>query len=196
MTTSGRARKPPGRGPAEADTTPSTVQSPDTAAADDTPEKGPLAGGLSAAPDDQQQLEQEIERAREQLGETVEQLAAKADVKGRAQAKAAEVSGRVKATAGQAQQEAAARAGRIRSQFADTTAAARQKAVSAGGAGKDQLQSQIAAVTRPMWDATPEPLRRSVARGARTARQHRMPLAVAAGVVIAGCLAIRWWRKR
>jgi len=199
MTTSGRAKKPPGQRAAEADTAPSTVQPPDTAAPDVTPGKGPLAGGLPAAPDDAQQLEREIERTREQLGETVEQLAAKADLKGRAQAKAAEVSGRVKATAGQAQQDAAARAGRVRSQlsqFADTTAAARQKAVSAGRAGQDELQSQVAAVGRPVWEATPEPLRRAVARGASAARQHRVPLAVTAGVVIAGYLAIRWWRRR
>jgi hypothetical protein len=75
-------------------------------------------------------------------------------------------------------------------------AAARHKAASASGAGKDQLQSRAAAVSTPVWGAAPEPLRRSVARGASAARQHRGLLAVAAGVVIAGYLAIRWWGKR
>lgn len=178
MTTSGRARKPAGRQPAEADTTQGAAQPPDTAAADDPGGTGPLSGGLSAAPDDVQQLEQEIERTREQLGETVEQLAAKADVKGRARAKAAEVSESV------------------RSQLAAKTAGARQKAMSAGGAGKDQLRGRTAAVVTPVWEAAPEPVQRSVARGASAARQHRVPLAVAAGVVIAGYLAIRWWGKR
>lgn len=196
MTTSGRARKPAVRRAAEADTTRGAVQSPDTAAADCAPEKGPLAGALSAAPDDPQQLEQEIELTREQLGETVEQLAAKADVKGRVRAKAAEVSDRVKSTTSQAQNEAAARAESARSQLAAKTAAARQKAMSAGGAGKDQLQGRTAAVVTPVWEAAPEPVRRSVARGASAARQHRVPLAVAAGVVLAGYLAIRWWGKR
>jgi ABC-type transporter Mla subunit MlaD len=162
----------------------------------DTQGRGPLGGGLPAAPDDVQQLEQEIERTREQLGETVEQLAAKADVKSRARAKAAEVSERVKSKTSQAQNEAAAGAESVRSQFAAKTAAARQKAMSAGGAGKDQLQGRTAAVVTPVWEAAPEPLRRSVARGASTARQHRVPLAVAAGVVIAGYLAIRWWARR
>jgi len=128
-----------------------------------------------------QQLEQEIERTREQLGETVEQLAARADVKSRVQAKAAEVSGRVKATAGQAQQEAAARAGRVRSQLADKTAAARQKAVSAGGAGKGQLQSRLAAVGTPVWEATPEPLRRAAAKGASAVHGFHASPAAAAG---------------
>lgn len=196
MTTSGRAKEPPGRRPAEAGTTRGAVQPPDTAAADDTRGKGPLGGGLPAAPDDVQQLEQEIERTREQLGETVEQLAAKADVKSRARAKAAEVSERVKSKTSQAQNEVAAGAESVRSQLAAKTAAARQKAISAGGAGKDQLQGRTAAVVMPVWEAAPEPLRRSVARGASTARQHRVPLAVAAGVVIAGYLAIRWWGQR
>ncbi|HEX9065409.1 MAG TPA: DUF3618 domain-containing protein [Streptosporangiaceae bacterium] len=42
----------------------------------------------AAAPDDEDALRQEIERTREQLGETVGQLAAKADVKARTQARA------------------------------------------------------------------------------------------------------------
>jgi ABC-type transporter Mla subunit MlaD len=196
MTTSGRAGTPPGRRPAEANTTPDAVQPPDTATADDTQRKGPLGGGLPTAPDDVQQLEQEIERTREQLGETVEQLAAKADVKGRTRAKAAEVSERVKSKAGQAHNEVAAGAESVRGQLAAKTAAARQKAVSAGGAGKDKLQSRAAAVGTPVWEATPEPLRRAAAKGASGARQHRVPLAVAAGVLIGGCLLIKWWRRR
>ena len=135
MTTSGGASQPAGRRAAEADTAWDAVQSPDTAAADSAPGKGPLAGALPAAPDDVQQVEQEIERTREQLGETVEQLAAKADVKGRARAKAAEVSEGVKSKTSQAQNEVAAGAESVRSQLAAKTAAVRQKAISAGGAG-------------------------------------------------------------
>jgi len=52
--------------------------------------------------EDQAGLEQEIERTREQLGQTVEALAAKADVKAQARAKAAQVTGRLRRVAGQA----------------------------------------------------------------------------------------------
>ena len=45
-----------------------------------------------SAPD----IQREIEQTRERLGQTVEELAAKADVKGRAQAKAAEVTTRAR----------------------------------------------------------------------------------------------------
>jgi Protein of unknown function (DUF3618) len=49
----------------------------------------------SQQPGDAKQLREEIERTREHLGETVEQLAAKVDVKGRAQARAAALAGQV-----------------------------------------------------------------------------------------------------
>ena len=50
--------------------------------------------------------------AREELGETVEALAAKADVKARARDMAAGVTGRITGTAGQVKEQAAARARR------------------------------------------------------------------------------------
>jgi hypothetical protein len=51
---------------------------------------------MASAVPDEGQLKAEIEQTRERLGATVEQLAAKADVKSRARAKASEVAGRVK----------------------------------------------------------------------------------------------------
>jgi Protein of unknown function (DUF3618) len=42
-----------------------------------------------------QELEQEIERTREHLGETIDELAGQADLKARATARVADVSGRV-----------------------------------------------------------------------------------------------------
>src|SRR5271166_3628944 len=45
------------------------------------------------------EIQQEIERTRERLGETVEELAAKADVKARARDKAAETKARAQSTA-------------------------------------------------------------------------------------------------
>ena len=180
MTTSGRAGKPAEQYSAEADTSPSADLPPDAGTAARTPETATPADAGAAVPDDAQ-LQQEIERTREQLGETVEQLAAKADVKARARDKAAELSGRAKSKA---------------SQLAGKTGAARQKAISAGGAGKDQLQTRAAAVAMPVWEATPEHLRRAVAKGASTARQRRVPLAAAAAALILGYLAIRRWRRQ
>jgi Protein of unknown function (DUF3618) len=72
---------------------------------------------VSAPPDDPQELREEIERTREQLGETVQALAAKADVKARAQDKAAQVTVCMKTKAGQARRQAAAKVGQVQSQL-------------------------------------------------------------------------------
>jgi hypothetical protein len=84
------------------------------------------------------EIQQEIEQTRERLGATVDELAAKANVKSRARAKAAEVAAR-------AQGKAAEVSGRVRH---------------------------------------------------NPAVQRGWPLAVAAGALIAGAVAIWLWRKR
>lgn len=180
MTTSGSPRKPAPRHAAQADTS-NAQQPPGPTAADKKPETAPQPDAAPAAGEDAEQLRQDIERTREQLGETVEELAAKADVKSRAGAKAAKLSGRVKAKASQAQTKAATRAGDVRGQFAGKSAT---------------VQRWVAAVGAPVWEATPEPVRQAVTKGASTARQRRMPLAAAAALVIAGYLVIRRWRRR
>jgi Protein of unknown function (DUF3618) len=139
-------------------------------------------------PVDEHELRQEIEQTREQLGETVEQLAAKTDVKSQARAKVAGLAGRVKDSTAQMRAKAAERSAGMRGQAAGKTALARQKAA----AGRGRLQAQAAGA----WQAAPDGVRRAVARGARTARQRRVPLAVAAVALIAGYLVFRWWRKR
>jgi Protein of unknown function (DUF3618) len=90
-----------------------------------------------------QELEQEIERTREHLGETIDELAGRADVKARARARAAEMRAR-------AQDRAAEVSGRVR-----------------------QSQLMQAQVLRRRW-----------------------PVAVAAGVLIAGSVIIRRRRKQ
>jgi hypothetical protein len=85
-----------------------------------------------------QELEQEIERTREHLGETIDELAGKADVKARARARAAELKAR-------AQDRAVDVSGRVR-------------------------ESQVL--------------------------QRRWPVAVAAGILIAGTVIVRRRRKR
>ena len=59
---------------------------------------GPSAEGGpgGTVPENEQELRQEIEQTRERLGDTVELLVAKTDIKGRAQAKVAVLAGRVK----------------------------------------------------------------------------------------------------
>ena len=51
---------------------------------------------MTTTPDDQQELEKEIEQTREQLGQTVEALTAKVDVKARAQQELGQLTARLK----------------------------------------------------------------------------------------------------
>lgn len=155
--------RPPGTAPAQA--APATGMAQQAAAGTAAP----------APPDDPQELQQEINRTREQLGQTVEALAAKTDVKARAQDKAAQLTGRLKGQAAQARQQAAERAARMQRQLAGKTAIPRRQAAAAAG--------KISAVT-------PGPVRRAVTKAAAAARQHRVPLAAATGAALAVCLVI------
>jgi hypothetical protein len=194
MTTSQGAGTP-AKQPAGAAETSSTELPPQVTANAGAQETTPLTGRVTAPPDDLRQLETEIERTREQLGETIRELVARADVKSLARARAAALGGRVKDTTSQARKTATAGAVSVRSQVADKTAVARQKATTAGAARKDQLRNQAAAVSAPVWQATPEQVRRAVTNGASGAKERWMPLTLAAGVLIVGCLALRRWRR-
>jgi Protein of unknown function (DUF3618) len=184
----------PAKQPAGAAEASGSELSPQATANAGAQEAAPLTGRIAPA-DDLRQLEAEIERTRQRLGETVQELAARADVKSLARARAAELRERVKDTTSQARKAATASVMSVRSQVGDKTAAARQKAISAGAAGKDQLSNRAAAVSAPTWQATPEPVRRAVANGASGAKERWIPLTLAAGVLIAGCLALRQWRR-
>jgi hypothetical protein len=157
---------------------------------------GQDVSAAAAPPDDPQQLAEEIKRTREQLGETVEQLAAKADVKARAQDKASQLTGRLKDKAGQARQQAAATAGQVQRQLADKTTGPRQKVVSVSGPVQDQVRQQAATAAARISKVTPEPVRRATAKAAATARQRRATLAAAIGAGVLAWMVIARWRRR
>jgi len=73
---------------------------------------------------EEEAIAEEIEHTRKQLGDTVEALAAKADVKARAQHKAAEVTGKLSARARAARATVAGQAPRLRGETAASAAAA------------------------------------------------------------------------
>ena len=94
---------------------------------------------------DATQLREEIERTREHLGATVEQLAAKADVKGRAQARAAELAGQVTRQARSAMAQGREQAAQVGKQGAG---AARKHRVPLSAAAAGVL---LAAVAFVIW---------------------------------------------
>lgn len=190
MTTSGPAGKAAGQQAADPAMSPG-FGGPD-APDDGAPRTVPHADAAAGPPDDVQELRQEIEQTREELGETVEQLVAKADVKARARDKAAGFAGRVKGKTSQARTRAAARAGKVRVQLTGNTSDTGQGGTLLGAAASQKSSGRVAAAAGTVREATPEPVRQAVAKAASSARQRRLPLAAAAGVLIAGYLAIRW----
>ena len=86
------------------------------------------------------ELREDIERTREQLGETVEALAAKTDVKARARKKVSQAKEQATARAAAAQEQAAARIDLARVQVADKAATAKQKALSASRPTAEHVQ--------------------------------------------------------
>jgi hypothetical protein len=145
----------------------------------------PGADAGASSPDDAEELKAKIEQTREQLGRTAEQLAAKADVKARAQGKVTDLTQRAKDTTSQLRRQAAVRADSARSQLADKSASVRQSAASVGGVGRDRLPSQA-----------PASLQQAVTRGTAGARKHRTQLIIAAGVLVVGVIVVRSWTRR
>jgi hypothetical protein len=153
------------------------------------------SGAQTGPPDDVQELEQEIAQTRQQLGETVEQLIAKADVRARARTKAAELASRVKDKTSQAWAQAAAHAGKARDQLAGKSGGTGSGKTLLDVTVNEQPPGRIASAAATARKAAPEPVWQAVAKAAGIARQRRALVAVAAGVLTAGYVAIRWSRK-
>jgi hypothetical protein len=106
-------------------------------------------------PNEARALREEIEQTREHLGDTVEQLAAKADVKKQARAGAARLGERARVAVARAR-------------------------------GQAMLTAAKASKTAPGR------ARHALDKGARTAREHRGPLAAAVGALVAALIS---WKR-
>jgi hypothetical protein len=159
------------------------------------PREGSDGEARPAPPADPEQLRQDIERTREELGETVEALIAKADVKARARERVGEISERLRGATSQAREQATARVGQAKTQIAGRSADAKHAA--AGRAvPTDQLQARAAAVGRTVRDLTPGPVQKAAQRAVATASQRRMAVVAAAvGVAVVGFVLVRRWRR-
>ena len=146
--------------------------------------EGTVVGSAPGPADDPQELQEEIERTREHLGQTVEALMAKVDVKARAQDEASRLIGRLKARAVQARQQAVARTYQARHQVADKAAGPRE---------------QVAEAAAGISKVTPAPVKQAAGNAVATARQRRTPLLAAIGAVgagLVGWLLFQRWRRR
>ena len=133
------------------------------------------ASNAPSVPDDPEQLRQDIERTREQLGETVEALVAKTDVKAQAKEKASQLTDRLKGT----------------------TAQAKQSATANGASARDQLQARATVVGGKVRDVTPEPVQRAAKHAAARTSPRQAGIAAAAAVAaLVGFILLRRRRRQ
>ena len=151
----------------------------------------------SALPDNPDALVEEINRTREELGNTVEALAAKVNVKARAQQKATEVSGQLKSKVRDVTQGLSGKADQLKGEVTDRAAGARQAVAdnrkTVLGSGQPVTKTIAGRATQAgatAWTATPEPFQQRARRAAATVDQHRVPVAAA---VAAGALLLGGW---
>jgi len=172
------------------------------------------AGETASPPDNPEALVDEINRTREELGNTVEALAAKVDVRTRAQQRATEVSGQLKSKVRDVTQGLSGKADQLKDEVSGRTAGARQVVTENGktvlGAGEpvtkgiasraSQAGANVQAVATKAgataWAATPEPVQQRAKRAAATVNQHRVPFAAAAAaLLLTGWLVVRSRRR-
>ena len=172
--------------------------------------------GPSAPPDNPDALVEEITRTREELGNTVEALAAKVDVKARAQQKATEVSGQLKSRVRDVTQGLSGKAGQLKGEVSDRAVGGRQavagNSTTVLGAGQPvpktiagraaragaSAQSVATRAGATAWAATPEPVQQRARRAAATVDQHRVPFAAATAggaLLLAGWLVVQGCRR-
>ena len=137
---------------------------------------------------------EEIEQTRQQLGETVEALAAKADVKERAQHRAAEAKDNLRGKARAAMDKVTEQAGELRDEAAAKAAQARDAAQSASA----PMTGRAAEAGRAVRDIAPAPVQRSAGQAVAIVRGHRgkaAAAAAAAAALILAWLAVRGRRR-
>ncbi|NGO07419.1 DUF3618 domain-containing protein [Streptomyces sp. HC44] len=129
-----------------------------------------------------EELRQQIAETRGQLGDTVEELAAKADVRARARARRAELKGKA-SEAGHTVQGKAAQAGHVaQEKAAQVRHVAQEKAAHAGHA----VQGKATHAGHVVQENVPQPVRTAASTVIQAGLRHPRPVLIAgAGAVVA-----------
>jgi hypothetical protein len=139
------------------------------------------------------ELRQQIERTRSQLGDTVEQLAARADVKGRARARAADLRDKAGAMTVQLRSTAAQAGHRVQERASHAGHTVQEKATHAGHTVQERtsraghtVQDRAAHAGHAVEHAVPGPVSNAVGDAVQVCRRHPRSLMIAgaAGVVL------------
>ncbi|MFF1520206.1 DUF3618 domain-containing protein [Streptomyces sp. NPDC058305] len=130
------------------------------------------------------ELREQIEHTRHELGDTVQALADRTDVKARAQQKAGELKEQAVAKAGELKLQATKATSQVQDKLPDPV---KEKAARAAG----QARATAAEAGRVWEEKAPAPLRQKTAQTAQLAREHRTLLLVAAAGITVLWLARR-----
>lgn len=139
----------------------------------------PEGGGPDA--DSQAELRAQVEDTRERLGETIEALAGKADVKDQLKQRTAE-----------AREQARVKTAGAREQAKAKTADAREKA-SRGGA---QAKEKAGKAVHSLQEKTPEQVRGPALQAAEAGRRNPGPLLAAGAAVLVAVVLLRRCKGR
>ncbi|MCT9011657.1 DUF3618 domain-containing protein [Streptomyces rhizosphaerihabitans] len=124
------------------------------------------------------ELREQIEHTRHELGDTVQALADKTDVKARARQKAGQLKDDAVARAGELKVQATKATSRVQDKLPDSF---KQKAAQAAG----QARATATQAGRKWEEKAPAPLQQKTAQSAQLAREHRtLLLTVAAGIAV------------
>ena len=127
-------------------------------------------------------LREQVEQTRTQLGDTVQELTAKADVKAKVHEKAAHVTDQVQHKATEVRDQVQHKATEVRDQVQHTATEVR-----------DQVQHTASRAAHAVQERTPQPVRTAASHAAESSRSHPGPL-LAAGVTM--LLAVLVMRRR
>ncbi|WOT39988.1 DUF3618 domain-containing protein [Streptomyces coeruleorubidus] len=142
-----------------------------------------------------EQLQEQVERTRQELGETVEELAVKTDVKARTQEKATAVKKQVGVLTEQAGAKAAELTGQVKVKAAEATHLVQDKlpdpVKDKATAAAEQVKAKAGQAGQVWQDKAPEPVRAKAQQGARAARANRTVLIAVGSVAVAAWLLRR-----
>lgn len=145
------------------------------------------SGGKAPIPSQDAELREDIERTRQQLGETVEALAAKTDVTGRTRRKASLAKEQAAVRAGQVKEQATARMDQVRGQVAEKAVRTKQNVLAASRPAREQIEGSAEVTGAAAWQALPDRVQDAARQAAASARRSNP--AVLAAVAVAALLA-------
>lgn len=141
-----------------------------------------------------EELREQVEQTRTALGGTVQALAAKTDVKARAQEKAAEVKEQAAAKAGELKEQATVKAVELKAKAAGLAHQAQDRlpdpVKDKAAQAAEQARVKAAQASQLWQEKASGPVREKTAQGAQLARDNRN-LLLAAGVAVVVWLACR-----